>query len=103
MNQLEFLKDFSIVVADTGDFNSISNFSPVDTTTNPSLIYAASKKADYKHLIDEAIEYGKSITSSKSDLINNILDKIFVNFDVVSNPEFLAEGTAIRDLENPDS
>jgi transaldolase len=41
LNQLEQLKKFTIVVADTGDFQSIKEFKPRDATTNPSLIYAA--------------------------------------------------------------
>ena len=41
MNQLDQLKQFTTVVADTGDFESIRQFSPQDATTNPSLIYKA--------------------------------------------------------------
>jgi transaldolase len=73
MNQLEQLKKMTTVVADTGDFESIKAYSPTDSTTNPSLIYAASQQPQYKHLVEEAIRYGKN----KPD---QILDKVFVNF-----------------------
>ena len=43
LNQLEQIKKFTTVVADTGDFESIREFAPTDATTNPSLIYAAQK------------------------------------------------------------
>lgn len=73
MNQLEQLKKMTTVVADTGDFESLKAYHPTDSTTNPSLIYAASQQAQYKHLLEEAIHYGKG------DL-KEILDKVFVNF-----------------------
>ena len=43
LSQLDQLKEFSKVVADTGDFESMRDYQPQDATTNPSLIYAASK------------------------------------------------------------
>ena len=55
MNLLEQLKTYTKVVADTGDFASIEVYTPVDATTNPSLIYAASQEPKYKPLIDDAI------------------------------------------------
>lgn len=73
MNQLEELKKMTTVVADTGDFESLKKYHPTDSTTNPSLIYAASQLPQYQHLVDEAIQYGKK---GKGD----VLDKIFVNF-----------------------
>jgi len=74
MNQLDQLKKMTIVVADTGDFEALKQYQPTDSTTNPSLIYAASQQPQYQHLVEEAIRYGK--TKDK----NAILDKIFVNF-----------------------
>jgi len=55
-SQLEQLKTMTTVVADTGDFNAIANFSPEDATTNPSLLLKAAALADYKPTIDQAIE-----------------------------------------------
>ena len=54
-SQLDQLKQFSKVVADTGDFGTISAFKPQDATTNPSLIYAAVKEDKYTHLLDQAV------------------------------------------------
>ena len=55
-NQLDQLKRFTKVVADTGDFESMREFEPQDATTNPSLILAASEKPQYSHLIEQAID-----------------------------------------------
>ncbi|NNM50754.1 MAG: transaldolase [Pseudomonadales bacterium] len=51
MNQLEQLKRFSSVVIDTGDMDMVRNFTPVDATTNPSLIYKAAQLPRYQDLI----------------------------------------------------
>lgn len=59
-SSLEQLRQHTIVVADTGDFESIKLFKPTDATTNPSLILQAAKLPQYQHLIEKAIEYGKS-------------------------------------------
>jgi len=76
MNQLDQLKKMTIVVADTGDFETLKQYQPTDSTTNPSLIYAASQQAQYHHLLEDAIRYGKG----KKNALSEILDKIFVNF-----------------------
>lgn len=76
MNQLDQLKKMTVVVADTGDFETLKQYQPTDSTTNPSLIYAASQQAQYQHLLEEAIRYGKD----KKNPLSEILDKVFVNF-----------------------
>ena len=53
LNQLDQLKRFTKVVADTGDFETIRDFKPQDATTNPSLIFAASQIERYGHLLEE--------------------------------------------------
>ncbi len=53
--QLDQLKQFTKVVGDTGDFESMREYAPQDATTNPSLIYAATQKQQYAHLLDEVI------------------------------------------------
>lgn len=78
-NQLDQLKKFTTVVADTGDFASLKQYSPTDSTTNPSLIYAASQQPQYRPLLEEAIAYGKSKNQHQADAI---LDKVFVNFGI---------------------
>ncbi len=53
---LEQLKKMTIVVADTGDINSIEKFKPTDSTTNPSLIAAAAEKSDYQSIVDDVLK-----------------------------------------------
>ncbi|MEN9886204.1 MAG: transaldolase [Pseudomonadota bacterium] len=53
MNQLDALKQFTTVVADTGDFKQLAQFQPQDATTNPSLILKAVQKPEYAPLIAE--------------------------------------------------
>ena len=77
MNQLDQLKKFTTVVADSGDFDTLKHYHPTDSTTNPSLIFAASQQPQYQHLVDDAIRYGKK-QGDKS--IAHALDKVFVNF-----------------------
>ena len=55
MNQLEGLKKHTVVVADTGDVESIGKYKPQDATTNPSLLFQAAQKAEYRHLVDAAL------------------------------------------------
>ena len=76
-NQLEQLKQFTKVVADTGDFGSIKEFKPQDATTNPSLILKAAGMPAYGHLVDRAV---KDAGSSAS--IGTIIDLLLVLFGV---------------------
>ena len=55
MNQLDALKQFTTVVADTGDFKQLDAFKPQDATTNPSLILKAVQKADYAPLVKDTV------------------------------------------------
>ncbi len=80
MNQLESLRQFTTVVADTGDFDAIKIYKPTDSTTNPSLILAASLKPEYKHLVQDAISHGQRKGKSLEEKISQALDKIFINF-----------------------
>jgi len=56
MNQLDQLKQYTTVVADTGDFESMREYKPQDATTNPSLILKAVQKDEYRPLLDQAIQ-----------------------------------------------
>ena len=80
MSILEKLKAATTVVADTGDFESIQAYTPTDATTNPSLIYAASQMAQYQHLVDDAVSYGKSAGDTKESQLDAAMDKLCVNF-----------------------
>ncbi|MCJ1258807.1 sedoheptulose-7-phosphate:D-glyceraldehyde-3- phosphate transaldolase [Lignoscripta atroalba] len=68
------------VVCDSGDFATISKYKPQDATTNPSLILAASKKADYAKLMDIAIDYGKQNGKDIDDKVDSALDRLLVEF-----------------------
>jgi len=54
-NQLESLRQYTTVVADTGDFESVRAHRPTDATTNPSLIFKAVQKDAYRHLLDQTV------------------------------------------------
>ncbi len=80
MNALEQLKKFTEVVADTGDFESMKRFRPVDATTNPSLIYAAAQKEAYIPLVDRAIEAGRRAGGTGQEMVEEVLDRLAVIF-----------------------
>src|ERR1700726_4626328 len=80
LNQLEQLKKFTKVVADTADFESIKEFKPEDATTNPSLIYAATQKQQYGHLLDEVLAERKNSGLSGQAQIEDIIDHLLVQF-----------------------
>ncbi len=68
MNQLEQLKQYTTIVADTGDFQSIKAFAPQDATTNPSLILKAVQKDEYKPLLEKAVhDHGSKSTVEVTD------------------------------------
>jgi len=71
--QLDQLKAFTTVVADTGDFASIKQYAPQDATTNPSLIFKAASMPDYAWLVD------KALADSKGDSAGTI-DRLLVLF-----------------------
>ena len=80
LTQLDQLKKFTKVVADTGDFESIKDFKPQDATTNPSLIYAATQKEQYFHLLDEVLADRKGSGLSGAAQIEDIIDHLLVKF-----------------------
>src|SRR6266850_1205207 len=80
LNQLEQLKKFTKVVADTADFESIKDFKPEDATTNPSLVYAATQKQQYGHLLDEVLANRKNAGLTGAKQIEDICDHLLVQF-----------------------
>ncbi len=80
LNQLEQLKRFTKVVADTADFESIKDFKPQDATTNPSLVYAATQKPQYTHVVEEVMADRKKSGLSGHDQIEDICDHLLVQF-----------------------
>lgn len=70
----------TVVVSDSGDFESIDAYKPQDATTNPSLILAAAGKAGYARLIDAAVKYAKDKGGSIDVQVENALDRLLVEF-----------------------
>lgn len=76
MNQLEQLKQYTTVVADTGDFQSIKAYAPQDATTNPSLILKAVQKPEYRPLLE------KAIADAPGASVEAIVDSLLIAFGV---------------------
>jgi transaldolase len=74
MNQLEQLKEFTTVVADTGDFQSIKQYTPRDATTNPSLILKAVQKPEYKPLLEKAVRDNPDMGTG------DVIDRLLIAF-----------------------
>jgi transaldolase len=74
MNQLEALKQFTTVVADTGDFKQMAVFRPQDATTNPSLILKAVQKADYEPLLKD------TVARFRGKQLDEVTDRLLVRF-----------------------
>lgn len=74
MNQLDALKQFTTVVADTGDFRQLAQYHPQDATTNPSLILKAVQKPEYAHLLQE------TVARHRKEPLAEIMDRLLVRF-----------------------
>jgi transaldolase len=77
--QLDQLKAFTTVVADTGDFATLKQFAPQDATTNPSLIFKAAQMPEYQFLVDKAIADNKAKAGGK-ELLPLVMDDLLVLF-----------------------
>jgi len=75
-SKLDQLKSMTVIVADTGDMDAIKAFEPVDSTTNPTLILKAAQMPAYRHLVDEAIVWGRS----HNEVTSRVTDRLAVNF-----------------------
>src|SRR5216110_2497095 len=80
LDQLEQLKRFTKVVADTADFESMKVFKPQDATTNPSLVLAAIQKQNYAHLLEEVLRDRKNAGLTGAKQIEDICDHLLVQF-----------------------
>ena len=76
MNQLDALKQFTTVVADTGDFRQMAQFQPRDATTNPSLILKAVQKPEYAPLLAE------TVARHRGKPLDEVVDRLLVRFGV---------------------
>jgi len=80
MTLLESLKQYTVVVADTGDFEAIAKHKPRDATTNPSLLLKAAQMPQYRGLVDQAIRHATSIAGDKATRIAAFMDQLSVDF-----------------------
>src|SRR5215218_10416905 len=74
MNQLDQLKQFTTVVADTGNFRQLAAFAPRDATTNPSLILKAVQQPDYAPLLSETVAAHPGLP------LPELMDEVLVRF-----------------------
>ncbi|WP_133012145.1 transaldolase [Marinomonas flavescens] len=77
-NKLSQLKEFTTIVADTGDITAIKNFLPEDATTNPSLMLKASQIPEYAPFLDQAIAWAKEQSDNKDQQLIDASDKLAV-------------------------
>ena len=80
LNQLEQLKKFTKVVADTGDFAAFKDYAPQDATTNPTLILKAAQMPEYKSLVEKALADNRKSGASGKQLVSQTLDYLLVLF-----------------------
>jgi transaldolase len=80
MTLLESLKQYTTVVADTGDIEAIHRHHPQDATTNPSLLYHAAQMPAYRHLVEEAAEQASDLGGSHEHMAEEFIDQLFVLF-----------------------
>ncbi|CAL4319028.1 Transaldolase A [Buchnera aphidicola (Protaphis terricola)] len=82
MNQLDLLKKFTKIVADTSDIDSIRKYKPEDATTNPSLILQALNLDANQYFINKAIRYAKKKGGLNQDKLINASDKVLVDLGI---------------------
>ncbi len=80
MNLLQSLKQYTTVVADTGDIEAIARHRPQDATTNPSLLFHAAQKPVYRHLVEEATELALERGGRHEEMAEEFIDRLFVLF-----------------------
>jgi transaldolase len=80
MNNLESLRNYTMVVADTGDIEAIAKYKPQDATTNPSLLLKAAQMPQYRALVDEALSFAAKQSADKHARTAAFMDKLAVNF-----------------------
>ena len=76
LSQLDQLKKFTTIVADTGDFATLKQYAPQDATTNPSLIFKAAQMPDYGWIVD------KAVADNKNSGLEAVMDSLLVLFGV---------------------
>ena len=79
-NKLDGLKQYTVIVADTGDIEAIKVHKPQDATTNPSLLFKAASMPEYAPLVKESVEWAKMHCMGKDKLLEKIIVMLFVTF-----------------------
>ena len=79
MSLLDALCEFTTIVADTGDIDSIARYKPQDATTNPSLIKKAMQQPEYRELVEEAQTYASARSTTESERAELFVEKLLVN------------------------
>src|SRR3989441_9025606 len=79
---LSQIKQFSVIVADTGDFDSIRKYQPRDTTTNPSLLLKAAQMPEYAQLVEKTLADARKESPNASETLGIALDKLAVAFGI---------------------
>src|SRR5215211_510622 len=82
LSQLDQLKRFTRVVADTGDFATLKKFEPEDATTNPSLILKAAQMPEYKHLMEKAVGDVRKANLNREAMVARIADHLLILFGI---------------------
>ena len=80
MTLFESLKQYTTIVADTGDIEALARHRPLDATTNPSLLYHAAQMPAYRHLVEEAVEAASGQGASHDRMAEEFIDRLFVLF-----------------------
>jgi transaldolase len=80
MNLLESLKEYSVIVADTGDIDAIARLRPQDATTNPSLLYQSAQNPKYRALVEDALAFGMRAKGDRKSKAAATMAKLAVNF-----------------------
>ena len=79
-SKLSSLKKLTTIVADTGDIDMIKQYKHQDATTNPSLIYKAAQKSEYRHLLREAVDFAHASGAHGRAFMDQVIVKLFVIF-----------------------
>src|SRR5437660_9888580 len=82
LSQLDQLKKFTKVVADTGDFATLKEYAPQDATTNPSLIFKAAQMPAYNSLVEKAINDMRKSGATGKAIVSQVIDYRLVLFGV---------------------
>src|SRR5271167_3366700 len=80
MTLLESLRQYTTVVADTGDIDAIAQHKPQDATTNPSLLLHAAQQPRYQSLVDDALDFAVRTGGDRAARSVAFMDKLFIDF-----------------------